>query len=94
MGIELLITVALTSGGSVGAVYMMIFGLERNIDKRLDGIEMAIARIEADVVLGDQRVERLEDHENNQARNLRQALRQLQDWIDVVASPVQIRKDQ
>lgn len=92
-GIELLITVAIASGGVVSSIYMMLHGLERQLDSRLDAIEMAIAKREGDLVLINERIERLEDHENQEARHLRTVLSQVQAWIDVVASPVNTRTD-
>lgn len=93
MGLEILITVAIASGGSVGAVYMMIFGLERRMDDRMDKLEDLIKESKSDINLSNQRIERLEDHENQEARNLRTALGQIQQWIDLVASPVNMRTD-
>lgn len=93
MGIEILITVALASGGSVASIYMMLFRLERNIDDRLDDLEKAIAQKQSDINHIQERIVRLEDHENQEAINLRRALMQMQQWIDVVASPVNVRTD-
>lgn len=91
MGIEILITVALASGGSVSAVWAMLWRMERAIDQRLDVIQMAIAEREGKAKHLEDRIERLEDHENQEARSLRTALGQIQNYIDLVASPVQVK---
>lgn len=93
MGIEILITVAIASGSSVSAVWFMLWRLERSLDGRLDDIEKAILQKQHDITLINQRIERLEDHENQEARNLRTALGQIQQWIDLVASPVAVRTE-
>lgn len=93
MGLEILLTVAIASGGAVSTIYMMLHNLERRLDARLDAIELAIAHKQIDIERVRERIQRLEDNQNQEARNLRNVLAQMQQWIDVVTSPVNVRTD-
>lgn len=85
--------VAIASGGAVAAVYAMLHQLERNIDRRLDKVELAI-RDEAQAVNGLQRrISRLEDHENQEAQNIQAVILQMQQWLEAVRSPIALKLD-
>lgn len=93
MELSLLITVAIASGGTVAAVNRMINSLKDHMDARMDRIEVAIAVSEENRKIIDQRLNRLEDHENKEIEQMRKVMDQIQGWIDVVRQPIAIKPE-